>query len=68
MTDEDRIVHDLCRFWREARRELDELRDLKVQDGAVDFSVSERVLTRELAALERVMRRHVAEGGRRSGK
>jgi hypothetical protein len=54
--DESHFFDDLCRYWLEARRELEDLRDLKVQEGPVDFGVRERVLVHELTDLERTIR------------
>jgi hypothetical protein len=54
--DEPHIFDDLCRYWLEAMRELEDLRNLKVQEGAVDFGVRERVLVHELTDLERAIR------------
>jgi hypothetical protein len=49
------VYEDLCHYWREARRELEELRQLRVQEGVVDFAIRERVLMREIAELARVV-------------
>jgi hypothetical protein len=62
------LYEDLCRYWREARRELQELRELRVQKGAVDFAIRERVLTRELVELGRaVCRCDGGDGPRQDG-